>query len=228
MERSETIKELALALSKAQGEIKPALKDSDNPFFKSKYADLAAVWEVCRIPLSKNGLTVMQHPTAEGSNVSVETLLIHSTGEWVSSKLTMIAKDATPQAIGSLITYGRRYSLSSIIGIASELDDDGNAASGLKSDVKKGDLQQSQEKVKAGQSSGNGTEEQKARWLEMVATARKSFRDLTGDDEEYLNNLGDAGVEKEEELSLSDLIKFYNSLNVRYRDLAKAKKENKK
>lgn len=131
MERSETIKELALALSKAQGEIRPAIKDSDNPYFKSKYADLAAVWDVCRMPLSRNGLMVMQHPSAEGSSVSVETLVVHSTGEWISSKLTMIAKDVTPQAIGSIITYLRRYSLSSIIGIASEIDDDGNAASGL-------------------------------------------------------------------------------------------------
>ena len=128
MERSENINELATALSKAQGVIVPASKDSDNPFFKSKYADLAAVWEVARDPLHKNGLAVVQHPSAEGNVVTVETVLTHASGQWMASKLTMNAKDASPQAIGSCITYLRRYALSSVVGIASEIDDDGNAA----------------------------------------------------------------------------------------------------
>ena len=128
MERSENINELAKALCGAQGLILPASKDSSNPFFKSKYADLAAVWEVARDPLYKNGLSVSQHPTADGNVVTVETVVTHSSGQWMSSKLTMTAKDASPQAIGSCITYIRRYSLSSILGIASEEDDDGNAA----------------------------------------------------------------------------------------------------
>lgn len=128
MERSENINELATALSKAQGEIRPAIKDSNNPFFKSKYADLASVWEVCREPLAKNGLCVSQHPTAEGNTVTIETLVTHNSGQWMSSKLSMTSKEATPQGIGSAITYARRYALSSIVGIASEEDDDGNAA----------------------------------------------------------------------------------------------------
>ncbi len=129
MERSEQINELAGALSKAQGVIIPASKDSDNPFFKSKYADLAAVWEVAREPLYKNGLAVIQHPSAEGNIVHLDTVLAHSSGQWMSSRLTMTAKDASPQAIGSCITYLRRYGLSAVVGIASEVDDDGNAAS---------------------------------------------------------------------------------------------------
>lgn len=128
MERSDQINELAGALSKAQGVIIPASKDSDNPFFKSKYADLASVWEVAREPLSKNGLSIMQHPSAEANVVTVETVLTHSSGQWMSSRLTMNAKDASPQAIGSCITYARRYGLSAVVGIASEIDDDGNAA----------------------------------------------------------------------------------------------------
>lgn len=131
MEKSEQINELITALSKAQGIIIPASKDSDNPFFKSKYADLAAVWEVARDPLYKNGLSVIQHPSAEGNIVTVETILAHSSGQWMSSKLNMTAKDSSPQAIGSCITYLRRYTLSSIVGIASEIDDDGNAATHL-------------------------------------------------------------------------------------------------
>lgn len=128
MEKSEQINELVGALSKAQGVIIPASKDSNNPFFKSKYADLASVWQVARDPLYKNGLSVTQHPSADGNVVTIETILTHGSGQWMSSKLTMQAKDASPQAIGSCITYIRRYSLSSIIGIASEEDDDGNAA----------------------------------------------------------------------------------------------------
>lgn len=127
MERSEQINELALALSCAQGVMLPASKDSLNPFFKSKYADLAAVWEVCKEPLYKNGLSVTQHPNSEGNIVTIETMLLHKSGQWMGSKLSMISKDTTPQGIGSCITYARRYSLSSILGIASE-DDDGNAA----------------------------------------------------------------------------------------------------
>lgn len=128
MEKSEIINELAAALSKAQGVITPAIKDSNNPFFKSKYADLAAVWDVCRDALSVNGLSVIQLPSAEANAVTLETVLTHGSGQWISSKLTMVSKDATPQAIGSCITYLRRYALSSVVGIASEIDDDGNAA----------------------------------------------------------------------------------------------------
>lgn len=132
MERSEQINEIAAALSKAQGVIIPASKASDNPFFKSKYADLASVWEVARDPLYKNGLSITQHPSADGNIVTVETILTHSSGQWLASKLTMVAKDAGPQAIGSCITYIRRYALSSIVGIASEEDDDGNNATIVK------------------------------------------------------------------------------------------------
>ena len=132
MDKSEQINELATALSKAQGVIIPASKDADNPFFKSKYADLASVWEVAREPLYKNGLAIIQLPSAEGNIVTLETIIVHSSGQFISSKLTMIAKDASPQAIGSCITYLRRYALSSVVGIASEIDDDGNSATSVK------------------------------------------------------------------------------------------------
>lgn len=132
MEKSPEINELATALSKAQGVIVPASKDSDNPFFKSKYADLSSVWEVAREPLYKNGLAIIQLPSAEGNIVTLTTMLVHSSGQFISSNLTMIAKDASPQCIGSCITYLRRYALSSIVGIASEIDDDANSATTIK------------------------------------------------------------------------------------------------
>jgi hypothetical protein len=128
-DRSESIAALAAALSKAQGEMEAAAKANVNPHFKSRYADLASVWEACRAPLSKHGLAVLQPVSADGARVTVTTILAHSSGEWISESLTMTAAQNSPQGVGSTITYGRRYGLSSMVGIAPD-DDDGNAASG--------------------------------------------------------------------------------------------------
>ena len=128
--RSATIGALAAALAKAQGALPHAIKDSANPYFKSKYADLAAVWDACRGPLSTNELAVIQSVLDDPANrVVVETVLMHSSGEWMSSRISMAPKDDTPQAVGSAITYARRYGLQAMVGIAPD-DDDGNAASG--------------------------------------------------------------------------------------------------
>lgn len=125
--RSSTIGQLAAALAKAQGAIKGAVKDSENPFFKSRYADLASVWEACRKPLSDNALAVMQLTKADDNGVTVTTILAHESGEWIEESLTLPLKEQTPQAVGSALTYGRRYGLSAMVGIAPE-DDDGEAA----------------------------------------------------------------------------------------------------
>jgi hypothetical protein len=127
--RSASIAALAGALSKAQGQMEGAAKGNINPHFKSKYADLASVWDACREPLTKNGLAVLQPVKADGAKVTVTTILMHSSGEWIEESLTMTAQQNTPQGVGSAITYGRRYGLASMVGIAPE-DDDGNAASG--------------------------------------------------------------------------------------------------
>lgn len=129
MKTSENIGDLAAALAKAQGEIESAHKDSANPFFKSKYADLASVWDACRIPLSKNGLAVVQMPRADGATVTMVTRLVHSSGQWIEGELSAVAKDDGPQSIGSIVTYLRRYMLQSVTGVAPD-DDDGNAAQG--------------------------------------------------------------------------------------------------
>jgi hypothetical protein len=126
MTRSESIKELAAALAAAQAQIEGASKDKINPAFKTRYADLASVWEACRIPLSKNGLAVVQLPSADGQKVVVATLLAHRSGEWISDELTITATGLTPQAIGSAITYARRYALSAMVGVAPDDDSDGN------------------------------------------------------------------------------------------------------
>lgn len=127
MLKSEKLAELAAALSKAQGEIKGAKKDADNPYFKSKYADLSSVWDACRDALSANGLSVLQAARSIEGGVEVETLLMHASGEWVSETLALPVQKADAQGFGSALTYCRRYGLSAMIGIAPE-DDDGNAA----------------------------------------------------------------------------------------------------
>ncbi len=129
--QSETIGALAAALSKAQADITGALKDSSNPFFKSKYADLASCWDACRKQLAANNLAVIQtvYVHWEKDELVLATTLAHSSGEWIRSELPIRAKDASPQAQGSAITYARRYALAAIVGLA-QIDDDAEAAQG--------------------------------------------------------------------------------------------------
>ncbi len=133
MNRSDSIKELATALAKAQGKIKGAVKDADNPFFKSKYADLGSVVDAIRAEFSGNGLSYTQHVSeSEKNEVRVETILMHASGEWMScGVLALPVSKADAQGYGSALTYARRYSLSAAVGVAPE-DDDGNAAVGAK------------------------------------------------------------------------------------------------
>jgi hypothetical protein len=129
MNKSESIAALAAALAKAQGSIRGALKDSDNPFFKSKYADLASVVEAIREAFASNGIAYVQTiEPSEKNEVRVETILMHASGEWIACGiLALPVAKADAQGVGSAITYARRYSLSAAAGVAPE-DDDGNAA----------------------------------------------------------------------------------------------------
>ena len=130
MNKSESIKELAAALAKAQGQVKGAVKDSSNPFFKSKYADLASVVEAIRVAFSTHGLSYVQTvEPSEKDEVRVETFILHASGEWIGcGVLSLPVVKADAQGYGSALTYARRYSLSAACGVAPE-DDDGNAAS---------------------------------------------------------------------------------------------------
>jgi hypothetical protein len=125
--QSESIAALAAALSKAQADITGALKDSSNPFFKSKYADLASCWDACRKQLAANGLCVIQTTGMTDAGLVLITTLAHSSGEWMRGVLPVAAKDSSPQAQGSGITYARRYALAAIVGLA-QIDDDAEAA----------------------------------------------------------------------------------------------------
>lgn len=124
---SEQINELAKALNAVQKKITGAKKDADNPFFKSKYADLESVWDACREPLTENGLSVTQFLNGE----ALVTMLLHSSGQWIKGEQKIYTKDNSPQAFGSAITYARRYGLAAIVGIV-QVDDDGQAAQGHK------------------------------------------------------------------------------------------------
>lgn len=121
--------ELAAALAKAQGAMGAAQKSATNPHFRSKYADLAAVWDACRKPLSDNGLAVVQQVDSDEHGVTVSTRLIHASGQEIRAHLWLPVAQRTPQAYGSAITYGRRYGLASLVGVVADEDDDGNAAS---------------------------------------------------------------------------------------------------
>ena len=136
MNKSEGIAGLAAALAKAQGQMKGAVKDSANPFFKSKYADLASVVEAIRSAFSANGLSYIQTvQSSELDEVRVETMILHSSGEWIScGVLALPVSKNDAQGYGSALTYGRRYSLSAAVGVAPE-DDDGNAAVAAKPTV---------------------------------------------------------------------------------------------
>jgi len=132
MHQSESIANLAKALSIVQGKLTYAKKDSANPFFKSKYADLESVWDACRDLLSANGLAVVQLPGEffEGT-MALTTIITHSSGEWISQQMSLPVTKPDAQGAGSALTYMRRYALAAVVGVV-QADDDGNAASAPK------------------------------------------------------------------------------------------------
>lgn len=140
--QSQEINELMAALAKAQGEMSAAAKDSSNPYYNSKYADLNSVWNACRDALSKHGLAVVQTMQNKDGQMVLETTLGHSSGQWMKSYLPInlsksedveLDKYGKPKKknelhlLGSALTYLRRYSLAAIVGVAPDEDDDGNS-----------------------------------------------------------------------------------------------------
>jgi len=127
MKQSESIKNLAEAMSQAQGTMGAAIKGNSNPFFKSKYADLGSVIQAIKPHFAANGLSYVQFPVSADNAVGVTTRLMHSSGEWLEQAYYIPLGKMDAQAAGSAITYARRYALQAIAGIPAE-DDDGNAA----------------------------------------------------------------------------------------------------
>lgn len=123
------MRNLGAALARAQAECQNVAMNRTNPHFKSRYADLAAVRDAIIPVFSKHGLSIVQSPTADGNvGFCLETRLIHSSGEEIVWMFPLPSDVNKMQSIGSAISYARRYTLSSIAAVASEEDDDGNAA----------------------------------------------------------------------------------------------------
>lgn len=135
MNRSESITEINKALNSFHKEVKQPFKDKNNPFYKSKYVPLENVAEAIDKTSTKFGLTYTQYPVSnEKGEVGVATILHHESGEYMEYPPLMVKPEKnTPQGVGSAITYSRRYSLSTVFGITSDQDDDGNEASGKRS-----------------------------------------------------------------------------------------------
>tara|TARA_R110002020_G_scaffold8918_2_gene35781 strand:- start:314 stop:751 length:438 start_codon:yes stop_codon:yes gene_type:complete len=130
MDRSENISQLATALAKAQGAVDNAVKNKTNPHFRSSYADLGAVLDVVRKPMSDNGLCVVHDVAKDDSSLLMTTTLLHESGEWLSVHARATPKDGGPQSIGSIMTYLRRYTISAMLSV-SQQDDDGNSSQGV-------------------------------------------------------------------------------------------------
>ena len=132
MNTSQEIDKISAALVLAQKDMLPLIKDSDNPFFKSKYADLHAVTQACYPALQANGICVMQSAESLGSDgINIRTRLIHSSGQFIETECAIPPAGQDPQKYGSAVTYGRRYGLQAAVGLAAQ-DDDAEAAMGRK------------------------------------------------------------------------------------------------
>nr|DAQ78930.1 MAG TPA: ERF superfamily protein [Caudoviricetes sp.] len=147
LKKSESIQNLSKAMAEFQKSIKQPLKDANNPFFKSQYVPLENVVEAITETGSPLGISFMQFASSdETGSIEVATLVMHSTGEYIEfPPVRMKPESNKPQAVGSAITYAKRYALSAIFGITSDKDDDGNEATGLNKQVEKQPKQQAKQ-----------------------------------------------------------------------------------
>jgi len=168
--KSEQINELAEALAKAQGEMVGAREDSVNPHLRNKYASLASYIEAARMPLSANGLAFSQIISQGSEGVMLETMLIHSSGQWLQSEVLVDGSSLSNkgvndiQTLGSALTYFRRYALAAILGISTESEDDDGQSGGSRP-------KQQQHQKPAGNGSTNGKEKA----YKFQNTAQKQF-----------------------------------------------------
>lgn len=137
MKKSDNINELAAALSKAQGEMKPAEFDRTNPHFKSKYATLTSIMASIRDPLAKHGLSVIQRLEGDRDTMKVVTCIAHASGQWLEDDgIPLLLDKNNMQGLGSAFTYAKRYGVSALLAIVSDDDDDGNQATNPEPEVK--------------------------------------------------------------------------------------------
>lgn len=231
MERSESVKELAAALSKAQAEFKTIPKKktatikmrNDAGTYTYMYADLADVLEVIREPLAKNGLAICQSSNTidtvaivDNKNITktslvITTMLVHSSGEWIKNELRLpvVETGNTIQSIGSSVTYGRRYEVCAILGVSSEEDADAAAA------AKKKTFSAPAQK---------GDDILKKEYIQKFANGREALKKLTGSDKEFFRVLGDNGWEDVASIPVGEMPKIFKLVNNKYAELKDAKK----
>jgi hypothetical protein len=125
---NEPLNELAAALVAAQAEFAAIPKTAENPFFKSKYADLATVISHTQPILARHGLAVSQHPTTLDGEPALTTWVLHSSGQSMRDTMKLYAAKNDPQGQGAAITYARRFAYMAVLGLVADADDDGNQA----------------------------------------------------------------------------------------------------
>lgn len=179
MNRSDSIKELASALAKAQGQMRGAIKDAKNPHFRNDYATLASICDAVRDPLAAHGLSYVQVLTDGdgGDRCTVETVLMHASGEWLGGTFSLPVSKADAQGFGSAATYARRYALAAMVGVA-PADDDGNLAAAAKPSEQARPLNDAQLTAlqELRDAALNGTEALKAAWGAVTTEARHALR----------------------------------------------------
>ena len=185
MKMSDEITEFAAAFAKAQGMIENAKRDRENPFFKSKFADLASIREAIREPLSSNDLSLIQFPRTRDNGVEIETMILHKSGQFMSEVSFWPANKVDVQGLASALTYGRRQSAMAMLGVApSDDDDDGNGAVEKPALVRNGDPIPVPGKAPAANSelykqadvaANSGSEALRLFWTELSAKDRQTF-----------------------------------------------------
>lgn len=187
---SPQIGELAKAMAQARKKFKTVKKEAVNPFFKSKYADLPAIIDATADALAENDLVIIQSPRFNGETVTVTTVLMHGSGQWMRDDLTLPMAKFDAQGAGSAITYARRYALQSFVNVAAEADDDGNAASGK--DVKEATMPRPPARQTQTLAKPNGETFKGKFWRTAKATGKS--------DEAIREYIGGLGYEHTEEI----------------------------
>ena len=209
--QSEQIDQLATALAAAQAELEPAEKNSSNPHLKSRYADLTSIYTAIRAVLPKHGLSVVQTMMPNSENKAhVRTTLMHISGQWIAGECILPSdKQNGVQGIGSAITYARRYSLSAIVGVVSEEDDDGAGAMPQKGSTTRG--QQNRQTSQGSQSNPNAMTEPQRKALMAYLTKRHG-----NDSKAYCNELSQffkKTISSSKELTKAEVSSFLNAIN---------------
>jgi hypothetical protein len=205
LEKSESIIELSKALIQMQASLKPAVKEKTNPFLKTRYVDLSGVWDVCRALLHENKLAIVQLGGVDANGPFLETVLTHESGEWISGKYPLKpVKPDDPQALGSAMTYARRYTLAAILGIITE-DDDAEGAMGRLSESKS----KSESKPQVGKSPLPARNLATREQLDKLDVFQKGGKNIKNKVESYkwkINKLSDLSFEQ-----AAKLIQDFNS-----------------